>query len=399
MLADCHGAQLKWTVVTQIHGLFRRDNRPSEPIDEMNSLRYVSDAVPGITRHRRKKGFVYRDARNRLIVNATELARIKALAIPPAWEQVWICPSASGHLQATGRDHRGRKQYRYHPAWRKIRDQSKYGRMVAFGKALLLIRRRVATDLERPGLPREKVLATIVRLLEQTRLRIGNREYAKANGSFGLTTLRNRHANIAGSELRLAFRGKGGKTHAVALKDDRLAKIVRRCRELPGYELFQYVDEQGQPQAIDSSDVNAYLRETTGQDFTAKDFRTWAGTLLAVQVLIGMPESTSLTQAKRNVLEAIKIVAELLGNTPAICRKSYIHPNVCEAYADGYLARLYSVHPVKSSRSSQLESMLLRLLRGYKPSSAPPSIQKQSPQTHLGVKGRKSFRLNRRAAA
>lgn len=365
-------------------------------------LRYVSDADPGISRHRSRKGFIYLDARKRLITNTAELARIKALAIPPAWEQVWICPSGSGHLQATGRDSRGRKQYRYHPAWRKIRDESKYGRMITFGKALPAIRRRVTADLARPGLPREKVLATIVRLLEQTCARVGNREYAKANGSFGLTTLRNRHAHVAGSELRLAFRGKGGKPHTLSVKDERLARIVRRCRDLPGYELFQYVDELGQPQAIDSEDVNAYLRETTGQDFTAKDFRTWAGTLLAVQALTGMLEFPSQTRAKKNVLGAIKMVAGHLGNTPAICRKSYIHPTVFEAYSDGYLGRLCRVHLAKSSRPSRLESLLLRLLGRYKPVPAPPdSAQKDSPQTANALRrnGSKLFKLNGKAAA
>jgi DNA topoisomerase I len=328
-----------------------------------SSLRYVSDSTPGISRHRVKKGFVYRDPCKQVIRDPAQLPRIKALAIPPAWEEVWICVSPLGHLQATGRDSKGRKQYRYHPAWSKIRDESKYGRMIAFGKALPLIRRRVSADLARPGLPREKVLATIVRLLERTRVRVGNKEYAKANGSFGLTTLRNRHANVAGSELRLDFRGKGGKAHTIGLKDDQLAKIVRRCRDLPGYELFQYLDENHQPQAIDSSDVNAYLRETTGQDFTAKDFRTWAGTLLAVRALVGMGDCTTQTRAKKNILGAIKVVAENLRNTPAICRKSYIHPTVLEAYSDGYLAQLCRLHLAGSSRPSRLESMILRLLR------------------------------------
>ncbi|HEX2524145.1 MAG TPA: DNA topoisomerase IB, partial [Terriglobia bacterium] len=225
-------------------------------LETNNSLRYVSDAHSGFGRSRGKKGFVYHDARNQVIRDPDQLARIKALAIPPAWENVWICASPSGHLQATGRDSKGRKQYRYHPTWSKIRNESKYGKLIALGKALPLIRKRVSADLARPGLPREKVLATVVRLLEQTRIRVGNKEYAKANGSFGLTTLRNRHANVVGSHLRLNFQGKGGKTHTVAVKDERLAKIVRRCRDLPGYELFQYLDENNQPQAIDSSDVN-----------------------------------------------------------------------------------------------------------------------------------------------
>jgi DNA topoisomerase I len=347
------------------------------------SLRYVSDAHPGIRRSRIKNGFVYRDARNQVIRDPDQLARIKALAIPPAWEDVWICPSPSGHLQSTGRDSKGRKQYRYHPSWSKIRDESKYGKMIAFGKALPSIRRRVSGDLGRPGLPREKVLATIVRLLEQTRVRVGNKEYAKTNGSFGLTTLRNRHANVVGSHLRLNFQGKGGKPHTVAVKDERLANIVRRCRDLPGYELFQYLDEDNQPQTIDSSDVNEYLRGITGQDFTAKDFRTWAGTVLAVQALAGAKECTSKTGVKKNVLSAIKVVAEQLRNTPAICRKSYIHPIVLEAYGDGYLAQLCNLHLASSSRSSRLESLLLRLLRRRKPVS---NTTKASPKSLVNSK-------------
>ena len=362
---------------------------------ESENLRYVNDTLPGISRSRAKKGFVYRDARNQVISDPDELARIKALAIPPAWEHVWICASPSGHLQATGRDSKGRKQYRYHPTWSKIRDESKYDRMVAFGRALPLIRRRVRADLARPGLPREKVLATIVRLLEQTRVRVGNKEYAKANGSFGLTTLRNRHASVAGSELRLNFQGKGGKPHIVAVKDDRLAKIVRRCRDLPGYELFQYLDEGHQPQVINSSDVNGYLREITGQDFTAKDFRTWAGTILAVQALAAAKEGTSKARTKKHVLAAIRFVAEQLRNTPAICRKSYIHPIVLESYSDGYLAQLSKIHLGNSSRASRLESMLLRLLRRRKPvSDTAKTISKNllEPQKHAVKKSPKLSR-------
>ena len=372
-----------------------------------NTLRYVNDALPGFSRSRARNGFVYRDASNQVINDPGQLSRIKALAIPPAWENVWICPSPLGHLQATGRDSKGRKQYRYHPTWSKIRNESKYDRMIAFGKALPLIRRRVGADLARPGLPRQKVLATIVRLLEQTRVRVGNKEYAKANGSFGLTTLRNRHANVAGSELRLNFQGKGGKPHIVAVKDDRLAKIVRRCRDLPGYELFQYLDEDQQPQVIDSSDVNGYLRDIAGQDFTAKDFRTWAGTLLAAQALAGAKAETSKTRTKKNVLAAIKVVAEQLRNTPAICRKSYIHPIVLEAYSDGYLAQLSRLHLAKSPRPSRLESMLLRLLRRRKPiTNTTKAIPKNLLNPEKGAVKRspklsRNFvdRLNRRTAA
>jgi DNA topoisomerase I len=349
------------------------------------SLRYFNDTVPGFSRTRVRNKFVYRDVHNQVIREPAQLARISGLAIPPAWEKVWICPSPSGHLQATGRDSKGRKQYRYHTAWSKIRDESKYARMSAFGKALPAIRKRVSADLARAGLPREKVLATIVRLLERTRVRVGNREYAKANGSFGLTTLRNRHVNVAGAKLRLNFRGKGGKPHTVAVKDEQLAKIVRRCRDLPGYELFQYLDENHQPQAIDSSDVNAYLREITSQDFTAKDFRTWAGTLLAVQALAGSEEFTSKTRAKKNIVEAIKVVAERLRNTPAICRKSYIHPVVFDAYSDGSLSQMCRIHLVGSARPSRLESLLLRLLRRRKPApDAPRVVQKVLPDPLKG---------------
>jgi DNA topoisomerase I len=330
----------------------------------------VTDAMPGIRRIRAKGGFTYRDPRNREIRDLRQLARIKALVIPPAWEDVWICLTPSGHLQATGRDSKGRKQYRYHAAWRKMRDESKYGRMTAFGRALPAIRRRVTLDLARPGLTRDKVLATVVRLLERTRARVGNKEYAKVNGSFGLTTLQNRHAKVFGSELRLCFRGKGGKFHSITLKDERLAKIIRRCLDLPGYELFQYLDDAGEPQTIDSSHVNEYLRAITGEDFTAKDFRTWAGTLMAVQILAQMEQCSSTNRAKKNVLKAIKTVAEGLGNTPAICRKSYVHPMVIEAYSDGSLAQLSKVHNISSSKPARLEALLLRLLRRRRPEAA-----------------------------
>ena len=347
-------------------------------VESTTSLRYVTDTMSGIRRIRANGGFTYRDSREREIRDLRQLARIKALAIPPAWEDVWICSTSYGHLQATGRDSKGRKQYRYHAAWRKMRDESKYGRMIAFGKVLPAIRRRVSMDLAQPGLPRNKVLATVVRLLERTRARVGNKEYVRANGSFGLTTLENRHAKVSGSELRFSFRGKGGKFHTITLKDERLAKIVRRCRDLPGYELFQYLDETRQPQTIDSSDVNAYLREITGEDFTAKDFRTWAGTLRAVQILAEMEQRSSAKRTKKNVLEAIKTVAQYLGNTPAICRKSYVHPMVLEAYSDGYLGQLCKVHSI-SSRTPSLEALLLRLLRRRKTEPASLTAGRSEP--------------------
>lgn len=278
--------------------------------------------------------------------------RIKALAIPPAWTDVWICPIPNGHLQATGRDARGRKQYRYHPRWREVRDETKYGRMIAFGEALPRIRARVGRDLGLPGIPREKVLATVVRLLETTGIRVGNEEYARENHSFGLTTMRDRHVEVAGPTLRFQFRGKGGKAQSIDLNDQRLAKIVKRCQDLPGYELFQYLDENGRRQTIDSADVNAYLRQITGQDFTAKDFRTWAGTVLATLALQEFAEFASQAQAKKNVVQAIKTVAERLGNTPTICRKCYVHPAVLDAYLDGSMLRTLERRAEREMRES-----------------------------------------------
>ena len=264
-----------------------------------------------------------------------ELRRIRALVIPPAWRDVWICGQAHGHLQAVGRDARGRKQYRYHPQWRAVRDETKYARLLAFGQALPRIRERVDRDLARPGLPREKVLATVVRLLETTLIRVGNEAYAKANASFGLTTLRGRHVDVSGSTVRFEFRGKGGKRVSVDLTDRRLARIVKRCQELPGQELFQYIDADGARQTVDSTDVNAYLKEISGEEFTAKDFRTWGGTVLTAVALRQVPPSDSAAQAKRNIVRAMEAVARQLGNTPAICRKSYVHPVVIDTYLDG----------------------------------------------------------------
>ena len=301
-------------------------------------LRYVHDRMPGIRRRRAGRGFRYLAPDGRPLRAAPERARIEALAIPPAWRDVWICPLANGHIQATGRDARGRKQYRYHPRWRAVRDQTKYERTLAFLGALPALRRRVGADLARPGLPRAKVLAALVRLLERTFVRVGNADYARANGSFGLTTLRSRHARVRGSRILLAFRGKGGKRHAVALDDPRLARIVRRCRDVPGYELFRYLDEDGESRAVDSADVNAYLREATGAEYSAKDFRTWAGTMLAALALRDAPAPGSQRRSRRAVAAAIAHVAEHLGNTPAVCRSCYVHPAVVESYLDGTLA-------------------------------------------------------------
>jgi DNA topoisomerase-1 len=298
-------------------------------------LRHVGDDVPGIARMRAGTGFRYIDAEGKPVHDAETLARIKSLAIPPAWTDVWICPWDNGHLQATGRDAKGRKQYRYHSRWRNVRDEAKYQRMLSFGRALSSIRRHVDAALGLPGLPREKVLATVVYLLEATMMRIGNEEYARNNKSFGLTTLRDRHAHIDGSEVEFRFRGKGGIQHAVKVDDPRLARIIRRTRDLPGQELFQYVDDEGIQHGIGSADVNDYLREITGEDFTAKDFRTWAGTVLAALALREFEKFDSQAQAKKNIVRAIEAVAERLGNTPSICRKCYVHPAVLESYLDG----------------------------------------------------------------
>jgi DNA topoisomerase I len=303
-------------------------------------LRYVSDAMPGITRRRAGRAFSYRDPDGHLIKDRAVLARIKRLAIPPAWTDVWICPERKGHLQATGRDARGRKQYRYHPDWRTVRDAAKYDRMLAFARALPRLRARVDEDQARRGLPREKVLATVVRLLEATLIRVGNQEYARENRSYGLTTMRDRHVDFAGAKLIFEYRGKGGRQHRISLRDRRLARIVRSCQELPGQHLFQYLDDEGQRQEVDSADVNAYLQEITGEPFTAKDFRTWAGTVLASLALSEFESFDTQAAAKRNVTRAIEQVAAQLGNTAAVCRKSYIHPEVVECYLDGSLLEL-----------------------------------------------------------
>jgi len=298
-------------------------------------LIYVTDGAPGIHRRRRGRGFTYIDRRGRVIRNRAELDRLARLAIPPAWIDVWICESAKGHLQACGRDARGRKQYRYHQEWRQFRDEVKYDQMLAFAMALPALRRRIARDLSAHGLPRRKVIAAVVQLLEKTLIRVGNDEYARDNNSFGLTTMRNKHVRVSKSTLRFRFKGKGGKSHDIAFNDSRLARIVRRCQDLPGYELFGYMDDDGQVQDIGSADVNEYLREATGQDFTAKSFRTWAATVLAACALQELPEGRSHAHTKRNINRAVEAVAGLLGNTPAICRKSYIHPAMLEAYTQG----------------------------------------------------------------
>ena len=309
----------------------------SEPTEAAKAagLRYVTDSMRGITREIDGDGFRYLDADGNPVDDEATLARIKSLVIPPAWTEVWICKLANGHLQATGRDARQRKQYRYHPRWRNVRDDVKYERMLNFGKALPQIRVAVDAALKLPGLPREKVLATIVELLEVTMMRIGNEEYARTNKSFGLTTLRARHVNVDGKAVEFRFRGKSGVFHTIKLEDRRLARIIARVRDLPGQELFQYIDDAGEPHTVDSADVNDYLRAITGEDYTAKDFRTWSGTVLAALALHEFEKFDSETQAKKNILRAIESVAAKLGNTPTVCRKCYVHPAVLDAYLDG----------------------------------------------------------------
>ncbi|UWZ82043.1 DNA topoisomerase IB [Occallatibacter riparius] len=304
-------------------------------------LRYVTDAKPGFTRKKRGKSFQYFDTDGKRIKDEDTLRRIKSLVIPPAWTDVWICPAANGHLQATGRDARGRKQSRYHPRWREVRDETKYERMKLFGAALPKIRDQVERDLALSGLPREKVLATIVRLLETTFIRIGNEEYAKENQSYGLTTLRNKHVDVEGSKVHFKFKGKSGKMHSIDVQDRQLARIVKKCQDVPGYELFQYIDEEGNHRSVDASDVNDYLRAITEDDFTAKDFRTWAGTVLACSLLRQFEASETQAQTKKNVVEAIKTVAERLGNTPSVCRKCYVHPRVIESYMSGTMVKAF----------------------------------------------------------
>ena len=298
-------------------------------------LRYTSDESAGITRKAAGKSFAYFSSSGARIKDPSVLGRIKSLVIPPAWTEVWISPLENGHVQAIGRDARRRKQYRYHPRWREQRDESKFGHMLKFAKVLPKIRRRVARDLRRPGLPREKILATIVRLLETTVIRVGNDEYAKENHSYGLTTLRDRHVNVAGGgQITFSFVGKSGKHHEIALHDARLAKIIRRCQELPGQILFAYL-EDGVVKHVDSQDVNDYLREITDADFTAKDFRTWIGTVLAATAFQEFEKITSERQAKKNVSMVIESVAKILGNTPAVCRKCYVHPEIINSYFEG----------------------------------------------------------------
>lgn len=341
-----------------------------DPKDAAGSagLRYVSDARPGIRRKKAGTGFGYTRADGSKVTELDVLKRIKALAIPPAWTDVWICPFADGHIQATGRDAKGRKQYRYHARFREVRESTKYEHVVAFADALPAIRKKVREHMNLRGLPREKVLATVVHLLESTLIRVGNDEYAEQNNSYGLTTLKNRHAAVDGNEVRFRFTGKSGKRWSLRVRDRRIAKIIKDCQDLPGQELLQYIDEAGNGQDVTSSDVNDYLREITGKDITAKDFRTWAGTVLAAMALNELESFDSAAQAKRNLRTAIEKVAAKLGNTPTICRKCYVHPEVLNSYMDGKLVLELMAKAEKELRSDVQsfkpeEAALLALLR------------------------------------
>ncbi|PTY08513.1 DNA topoisomerase I [Opitutaceae bacterium EW11] len=346
-------------------------------------LRYVSDTQPGIVREPAGKGFRYRGPDGNIVKDPATLGRIKRLAIPPAWTEVWICPSASGHIQATGRDARKRKQYRYHTDWRTVRDENKYERMIAFGQALPRIRARVARDLSAPGLGRTKVLAAVARLLETTLIRIGNEEYAKENHSFGLSTMRDRHVSIRRDTLHFEFRGKSGRRHEIDLQDPRLAAVVRETQDLPGQDLFQYLDAGGDVQKITSEDVNGYLREIAGSEFSAKDFRTWAGTVLAAMALSGFDAFATKAQAKKNLVRAVELVAERLGNTPAVCRKCYIHPVVLQSYLDGATVQVLKGKAAaaprgrKHSLAPDEQAVLAFLQRRLEAAARAPSLREQ----------------------
>ena len=317
-------------------------------------LRYGVDDVPGITRVKKGIRFEYLAPNGKPVRQASVLKRIAALVIPPAWTKVWISTDADGHLQATGRDARNRKQYRYHASWRASRDATKFHRLLDFGDALQAIRDRTNADLRRPGLTREKVLATVVQLLELTLIRVGNEEYARTNKTYGLTTMKGRHVDVSGATLRFRFRGKSGKEHEIEAKDRRLATIVSRCQELPGHELFHFFDADGTKHTVGSGDVNEYLKEITGEEFTAKDFRTWAGTVLATQALWSCEAFSSKTEAQKNVVEVVKSVAAKLGNTPTVCRKSYIHPEVLQGYLGGSLPVEKAARPQGALKSHEV---------------------------------------------
>ncbi len=349
-----------------MHARAKKKSAPkivTDPVEaaEEAGLRYVNDSSPGYTRKAKGDDFEFFDTEGKPIRDEQRVLRIQRIGIPPAWTKVWICPSPNGHIQATGCDARKRKQYRYHERWREVRDENKYERMALFGEALPKIRRRVEADLKLPGLPRNKVLATIVQLLERTLIRVGNEEYARENKSFGLTTMQDRHVDVKGSKAQFRFRGKSGKMHEVDITDRRIAKTISKLQDLPGQELFQYVDEEGEIRNITSQDVNEYLKEITGEDFTAKDFRTWAGTVLAAMALNAVGAFETKKEAKANIKQAITAVAKMLGNTPAICRKCYVHPGVLENYLDGK-----SIEGLKKKTEEALEDQHVDLREGEK---------------------------------
>ena len=363
-------------------------------------LRYTTDAQPGFSRLGAPPRFRYVDRRGHVIRDQGTLTRIRALAIPPAWTDVWICRDAHGHLQATGRDARGRKQYRYHSHWREKRDETKFSRMQAFARVLPRIRATVTADLRRPGLAREKVLATVVQLLEKTLIRVGNEEYARANRSFGLTTLRDNHVRLRGRTVTFEFRGKSGKRHCIDVTDARLARVVRQCRDLPGQELFQYVDDHGIRRRVTSGDVNRYLKDVTAQDFTAKDFRTWGGTVMAATALREMPRPGSAARARQYLLLAIDAVAGMLGNTRSVCRKSYIHPTVLGAFMNGSIgegSRQYSATRVRAGALRPDERLVVNILNCGTRRRRPP--HEASAKVHRRADHRASSAVQRTANA
>jgi DNA topoisomerase I len=365
MRSNLSGEPRQTTILPSLKARGRRPDPRRSAISA--GLHYTTDSRPGYRRVKHGSSFKYLDERGRPIRDRDELGRIRALVIPPAWKDVWICADPRGHLQAVGRDARGRKQYRYHAKWREVRDETKYHRLIGFAEALPAIRARTARDLRNPRLTRNKVLAAVVQLLEKTLIRVGNDEYARENRSFGLTTLRDGHVAVNGGRVRFTFRGKSGVEHDIQLDDRRLARTIKACRDIPGYDLFQYIDEQGERHAVGSSDVNAYLKEITGQDYTSKDFRTWAGTVLAAQMLQEVSTFESDTQAKRNIVQAVESVAKRLGNTKAVCRKCYIHPAILEAYVDGSMLKTVADRARRARRNhgdlTAAENAVLALLQ------------------------------------
>ena len=352
---------------TETGGVLSDDVSPSSAQDPLEAaraarLRYVHDDKPGIRREVRDNGFIYFSPDGSEITEDKVLSRINALAIPPAYTDIWICPVANGHIQATARDAKGRKQYRYHERWRTIRDQTKYDRMFAFANALPILRARVESDLNRSGMPREKVIAAIVRLLETTNIRVGNEEYARDNEHYGLTTLKNEHVKVMGGRVNFRFTGKSGKAHDITLRDSRLAKIVARCQDLEGQELFQFVDDEGITHKIHSEDVNEYIHAVAGESFTAKDFRTWSGTILCALCLADFSDFDTDRQAKKNITTAIKQVSQQLGNTPAVCRKCYVHPAILDRYLAGTLVKGLREPTRNQSKLKNEEAAVLSLL-------------------------------------